>query len=303
MKWFRHMTDASNDEFISDMYEHWEKKYPRSPLEGYGIYWRILEIIAAQMKPESDKHCTVYGTKTWQSMLRIRYKKLTYFVHFSDKYGKIKAEFNGDKLTLSCYNLLKLRDEYTKKAIRVEKAKQEKCTDSGRTVSGTETEGDTETEHIKEISKEKVAPIIATTDHSKMHFDPKYQDCQKQAKEVVDHFNAVTGKNAGYKGEGFKKIVNLLLNNEPIDGLKYVIDTKILDPDFVKWMTLRTLFGDKFYDYQSEQASDYKKPGVQPETFNKPDMTADIIDYGDGTWDERQPDGTYKRCGKKWNGK
>lgn len=119
MKWFRHMSSASDDEFISGIEDlfGWE---------GYGRWWKLLEIIAKQMD-ETDRCHAEYSWVKWQSFLKGKRNKLeTFLVHCQNK-RKIKLEQNGDILRIICPKLLELRDNYTKdlQATSINTSKQE----------------------------------------------------------------------------------------------------------------------------------------------------------------------------------
>lgn len=108
MKWFRHMADASDDEFLSGIEElfGWE---------GYGRWWKLLETIAKQMDG-TNKCSAEYSWSKWQSFLKGKRNKLeTFLVHCQDK-RKIKLELNGNILKIFCPKLLELRDEYSRKS-------------------------------------------------------------------------------------------------------------------------------------------------------------------------------------------
>lgn len=137
MKWFKHMSDASEDEFLSGLEAifGWE---------GYGRWWKILEIIAKQMD-KSDKCSACYPWSDWQRLLKGKKGKLEEFlihcekknkiylryndafqvhsdfisdsfpVHFGNK-TEMKGKQNGNVLEIYCPKLLEFRDEYSRKS-------------------------------------------------------------------------------------------------------------------------------------------------------------------------------------------
>jgi hypothetical protein len=108
MKWFKHMSDASNDSFMEEL----EDKFG---WEGFGRWWKLLEIIATKMD-ETDLCSAEHSWVKWQSFLKGKRNKLELFLsHCQDK-GKIKLEQNGNILKISCPKLLELRDEYSRKS-------------------------------------------------------------------------------------------------------------------------------------------------------------------------------------------
>lgn len=108
MRWFKHMTDSSDDEFMSEL----ESEFG---LEGYARWWKLLEAIGRQMD-KSECAAVAYPWDKWQTILKGKRKKLeTFLIHLQNK-GKIKQKLNGNILEIECPNILKFRDEYTKKS-------------------------------------------------------------------------------------------------------------------------------------------------------------------------------------------
>ena len=108
MKWFRHMADASDDEFLSEVEDIFG-------LEGYARWWKLLEIIAKQMD-ETDRCYAEYSWKKWQTFLKGKRNKLETFLVHSKNQRKINMEQNGNILKISCPKLLELRDNYSKRS-------------------------------------------------------------------------------------------------------------------------------------------------------------------------------------------
>ena len=119
-------------------------------LEGYGLYWLILETIAEQMD-ETDKSFVEFSPKMWRKFTEISRKKLEKFLTFSEKIGLFSVKISSDLIKVDCPNLLKYRDEYTKR----KKKKSGQTPDNVRTKSGQtpeqDTDTDTETEKEKDI--------------------------------------------------------------------------------------------------------------------------------------------------------
>ena len=107
MKWFKHKSDASDDEFLSGLEANFG-------LEGYARWWKMLEVIAKQMD-ETDRCSAEYSWVDWQRFLKGKRNKLeTFLVHCENK-RKINLEQNGNILKIICPKLLELRDEHTRK--------------------------------------------------------------------------------------------------------------------------------------------------------------------------------------------
>lgn len=111
MRWFKHLTNAHNDEAISELVDEFG-------LEGYGAWWIILEIIAHQMD-KTDRCSVRYSVRKWAKSCQISVKKFQKIVSFLSKIEKLslkKCEKNSNFLIIECRNLLKYRDEYSKKS-------------------------------------------------------------------------------------------------------------------------------------------------------------------------------------------
>lgn len=106
MKWFKHMSSASDDEFLDGIIDDFG-------LEGYARWWLILEAIASQMDG-SNKCSVTYSWGKWQSILRGKRNKLGTFLERLENESKINLKQTGNKLEIECPKLLKLRDNYTK---------------------------------------------------------------------------------------------------------------------------------------------------------------------------------------------
>ena len=106
MKWFKHYSDASDDSFIEELADTFG-------WEGYGRWWKLLEIIAANME-KNDQPYAEHSWVKWQSFLKGKRNKLeTFLVHCQNK-GKLKLEQNGNILKIICPKLLELRDNHSR---------------------------------------------------------------------------------------------------------------------------------------------------------------------------------------------
>lgn len=131
MRWFKHLANASDDEKLSELID-------RHGAEGYGIYWMILEKISSKMEKGENRTNCRYPAKKWADIcgknprgMRKIYETLEYLSLFIFiRYGKhmdtipnsyqyeldnncISYEYHID---IDCPNLLKFRDEYSKKS-------------------------------------------------------------------------------------------------------------------------------------------------------------------------------------------
>ncbi len=108
MRWFKHYTDASDDEFIAGL----EEKFG---LEGYARWWKLLETVGAQFKKDGPP-AAEYPWIIWQSKLRGKRNKLeTFLVHLENK-QRINRKLTGNVMEIKIPKLLEIRDEYSKKS-------------------------------------------------------------------------------------------------------------------------------------------------------------------------------------------
>ena len=146
MRWLKHLSSAHNDEAMSELLDEFGPA-------GYGVWWIILETIAAQMD-KSQRCFARYSVKKWAKTCGISAKKFQKIVSFLSKIEKLSAkncEKNSDFLIIECPNLLKYRDEYTKKSGQT--------TDRRRIKSGATPDQETETEAETEAETETEAPM------------------------------------------------------------------------------------------------------------------------------------------------
>lgn len=118
MKWFKHMTNSSLDERLA----RFTDKYG---LEAYGFFWRVLEAIAANVDETNRKHIQ-YSTKTWCKLLGIRPQTFRKLIQESSVLGLFQVSFNSDLVTVESPNILKYRDEWTRKKSRTPEQNSEK---------------------------------------------------------------------------------------------------------------------------------------------------------------------------------
>jgi hypothetical protein len=107
MKWFRHDSDARTDAKL-------EKVLMRYGMEGYGLYWYCLELIAAQV----EKHNLTFELEHDAEMIGYRtginYAKVQEIMTFMVDTGL----FEDDRGVITCLKMAKRTDEYTQKLLR-----------------------------------------------------------------------------------------------------------------------------------------------------------------------------------------
>lgn len=137
MKWFKHFSDAHDDEIMDQMIE-------RFGVESYGVWWIILERIAYQMG-DSNKTSVTYPAKTWRKVTKISPQKLKKVVSFLQENKKLFLETSEDLITIDCPKLLEIRDEWTKRQSKHSGVSQESL--GSFSVTDTDTEEDIKNKH------------------------------------------------------------------------------------------------------------------------------------------------------------
>jgi hypothetical protein len=116
VRWFKHMTDSWEDEKISKLVEQGGK----DGLALYGAYWRVLEIVARQMPPKSadpNPSCSVkYGVGKWSTLMSVRGSLVGHYLGHLAKNDLVTVDRDGSDIRVTIPNLLKYRDEYSRKS-------------------------------------------------------------------------------------------------------------------------------------------------------------------------------------------
>lgn len=115
MKWLKHMTATRRDEKIAAFMDG-----ARNPIEAYGFWWMVLEIVAEQMEPGDEKCSVTYSLPHWSRLLYSHHHKVITLLGNLEGNGLVTLQYgssNGVKLiTVTIPNLLKYRDEYSRKS-------------------------------------------------------------------------------------------------------------------------------------------------------------------------------------------
>lgn len=108
MRWFKHLTGAHHDERMARL-------VTELGLEGYGFYWLVLETVAGQIEPGSNHTSLGYPITHWRKITGLSLKKLRKFVEICAELGIFTADFSENLLTINIPNILKYRDEWSRK--------------------------------------------------------------------------------------------------------------------------------------------------------------------------------------------
>ena len=126
MRWFKHMTKSWNDEKIAMAVE-------LGGLEAYGLYFRLLEIVAGNMEGDSPPVCE-YSVKRFArdcNLLAIKFERL---LKVLEKCKLVFVTRFEGLLKVEIPNIVKYRDEYSERQAK-EQAKNREFipTDSRQT--------------------------------------------------------------------------------------------------------------------------------------------------------------------------
>lgn len=179
MRWIKHLALASKDEKISALID-------RCGLEGYGLYWIILETIAVPMEQGNQRCDLIYSEGKWAQELRCSVRKLRNVLPVMAELELISVRnvddrpiistssaddihiigtSSGNRIQIVVPNLLKYRDEWSKR--------------SGVThEQDIEVDTDTEAEKNKDIDtppvRAKLAELKPKVDEVKEWFDSQF---------------------------------------------------------------------------------------------------------------------------------
>ena len=102
----KHETDAMDSEKMKMIIHEFG-------FEGYGWFWRVMEIIAKQMDETGRCHYD-QPVSEWCGNLKVKQRKLRKFLELTTLQSITKLVYSEDKLRIEIPNLLKKRDNYSK---------------------------------------------------------------------------------------------------------------------------------------------------------------------------------------------
>ena len=108
MRWLKHMTATPQDEKISRLIAEYGHA-------GYGVWWLVLEIVARGLEGSREPSVT-YPISTWAHLLFIRGSHVVQTLVKLQLTHLVTLERTGDDITVTIPNLLKYRDEYSRKS-------------------------------------------------------------------------------------------------------------------------------------------------------------------------------------------
>ena len=112
MRWLKHLVATSRDEKIARL-------IGAGGMEGlgrYGLYWLVNECIAEKMEGPSPSCSVSYPISVWSRLLLIRGSLVFSALSTLAATGLVTVERDGDDIRVTNRNLLKYRDEYSRKS-------------------------------------------------------------------------------------------------------------------------------------------------------------------------------------------
>lgn len=109
-------------------------------LQGYGFYWRLLEIVGESMPPGDEKCSLTYSLSHWSRLLYCHHHQVVKYLGKLKRNGLVIVQKRGSEMTVTIPNLAKYRDEYSQKS--------RQAPDTHRTLSASEVESEKEKKEI-----------------------------------------------------------------------------------------------------------------------------------------------------------
>lgn len=112
MRWFKHLAMAHDDEGLSAVVE----ELGIMGSQAYGIYWYLLEAVAAPMEKNCPLPQLTHSDVKWASICHC---SVRVFRRIADRLAEeklIESESTGDRRRITVRKLLKYRDEYSNRS-------------------------------------------------------------------------------------------------------------------------------------------------------------------------------------------
>lgn len=189
MKWFKHDTDARRSEGVKRLDEEF------GPLLGYARWMYLLEIITEKMD-KTDRCYVEYPAEEWRILLKVKQKKLERFLELTENFMETKVVTSGNFIKISVPNLLKKRDDASRKS----GLKDKKVTPRSKMV-------DKEDKDIKESKQKKKSPPSKKLEIKIL--DYLNRQAAKSFKPTEANLKFITGRlGDGFTYEQFVKVIN-----------------------------------------------------------------------------------------------
>jgi len=112
MKWFKHHTDRSRDEWIAAYLDDCGPEH----LQGYGFMIRLMELIAEQMSPDRPEPSLTLPLGVWSRQLHCHHHKVAKYLGRLGIAGGVTVEYAEGKVKVTCPELRELADDYFRKS-------------------------------------------------------------------------------------------------------------------------------------------------------------------------------------------
>lgn len=108
MRWLKHMTATRDDEKVAML-------IAKLGHEGYGLWWMVLETIAKSIGKGEDNSLR-YPVNKWATELQLLPQHVFKKLQLVAEVGLLQVSRDGVVIEVRAPNLLKYRDEYSKKS-------------------------------------------------------------------------------------------------------------------------------------------------------------------------------------------
>lgn len=109
MRWLKHMTATRDDEKVARL-------VAKLGHEGYGLWWMILETVAGSIENGSGRYSLSYPCSKWAASLQLHPPNVRRQLAAIAAEGLLELRCNGAEIEVIIPNLLKYRDEYSRKS-------------------------------------------------------------------------------------------------------------------------------------------------------------------------------------------
>jgi hypothetical protein len=107
----------------------------------YGAFWRVMEIVAAQMDSTNDQCSITYSVNRWSLLLSVRGSHLRHYLGHLNDSGLVTVEWTGSDIRVTIPKLLQLKDEYSKRSGHYPEQRTEQNIDKEKNKSSSSTPG------------------------------------------------------------------------------------------------------------------------------------------------------------------
>jgi hypothetical protein len=127
MRWVKHLSLAHKDEQMDAILDLFGA-------EAYGVFWLLVEDIAAPMEPGKMAPAACHSAVVWASICRCSVRRWRSIVMRMAEKNLIVMQSSDDRVRIEIPNILKYKDEYTKRSVQTpeQEQKQKQIESRGR---------------------------------------------------------------------------------------------------------------------------------------------------------------------------